>query len=265
MNKDKKIQDEAKVPDVFLTFSEHLLKWIESHIRSVAIIFAIALLGGLAWLANNQWAHFSEKRAAKTIYKVEAELNQIKDRLEKADQERMQKDAKAKVAPTPPPAVDFEKTYAAPARQLEEAILAHKSTQAARASALNLAGLYLDNQKPSLADEFLKKMVGGSKADDALTALLSVQAAVVAMDVNDFKRAEEILKALISNPAAVFLRSEALLKLGVVQEKLGNADQAQATFTRIETEFAGTDAAKTAKGYLRLLKLRSAEKAPSNG
>ncbi len=263
----KQIEIEARTPDAFLTGSERILKWVEDNIAVVGGIFGAILLIGLGWLGYGQFNDFQERRATKAIYAAQMNLNKQRDQVAKDENERLEKllkemkDKGAKDLPQKEDSkADFEAVFAGPAQEVEKQIIAHKSTKAAAIAAIDLAGLYLDQKKPDLAAALLAQVDGGDS--EIIRALVKMQRSTVAMELGDYNRAISGFEDLAGRSGVEFIHAEALLKAGLCYERLEQMDRAKDLYTRVSTEFGESESGRTAKNYLRLLQLNSAEKTP---
>ncbi len=270
MSKKTQAAIDAKTPDAFLTTSDKLLNWVEHNRALVGTVLGVLLVGGIGWVAYGQWNGMTERKAAAAMYSVEAKIRAKREEYARKEDERLQNIAKQNEAkngkskePVKPVSTEtvkpnFEKDFASLAQDLEKEIQNHKNTNAAAVSTLNLVGLYLSNKKAELADALLAKV--DHAKDESLTALLKTQKATVAMELGDYTRAASGFEAITQDRKAEFLHPDALLKLGVCQEKLGQTDQAKGTFERVSTEFGDSEAGRSAKAYLRLLQLEGPSK-----
>jgi predicted negative regulator of RcsB-dependent stress response len=271
MSRKSKSEIDARTPDAFLSFSDKALKWIEDNWAPVGGVFGVLIVAGLGWVGYSQWQGYTERKAAVAIYEVEAKIRDKRDAFAREEDKRLQElsnalDSKDKNKTLPdlsPRKIDFDSNFADLARELEKRILDHKNTNAAAVASLNLAGLYLSNKKAELADAFLSKIERAK--DPSLTALLKMQKAIIAMELGDFPRATAGFESLISDRKSEFLHPDALLKLGVCQEKQGQVEDAKGTFERVSTEYADSEAGRSAKAYLRLLQLEAPAKTESKG
>ena len=274
MSRKSQAEIDAKTPDAFLTGSDKLLKWIEHNRSLVGAVLGLLVLVGIGWVIYGQWTGMTERKAAAALYNVEAKIRAKREEFARKEDERLQKlaekqadkkDKTGKTTETDTVKPDFDRDFAEFARQLETEIQNHKNTNAAVVSTLNLVGLYLTNKKPELADALLAKVE--TAKEDSLAALLKTQKATVAMELGDYSRAAAGFEALAQDRKAEFLHPDALLKLGVCQEKMGQVDDAKGTFERVSTEFGDSEAGRSAKAYLRLLQLEAPPKASteSNG
>lgn len=261
----KQIEIEARTPDAFLTSSEKILKWVEDNIFAVGAVIGAILVFGLGWLGYNQFNEFQERRATKAIYSAQMNLNKQREQVAKDENDRLEKmlkEAKDKggkdLSKTEEAKVDFDAVYAGPAQEVEKQIIAHKSTKAAAVAAIDLAGLYLDNKKPDLAAALLAQVSGGDS--EIIRALVKMQKSTVAMELGDYNRAISGFEELLAQSDVEFIHAEALLKVGLCFERLDQVDRAKETYQRVSTEFSESEAGRTAKNYLRLLQLNSAEK-----
>lgn len=261
-----KIEIEARTPDAFLSFSDKAVKWVEDNRGLVGGALGVFLVAGLGWVGVDQWGKMTERRAAASIYKVEAKIREKREAFAREEDQRLQElskalDSKDKNKALPdltPRKMDFDSSFADLARDLEKEIMDHANTNAAAVATLNLVALYLTNKKAELADAFLAKVERAK--DESLTSLLKMQKATVALEMGDYPRAAAAFETLASDRKAEFLHPDALLKLGVSQEKMGQIEEAKGTFERVSTEYGDSEAGRSAKAYLRLLQIEAPAK-----
>lgn len=261
-SKTKQIEADAKRPDSFIVFGEKVFKTIEKHRLSIALGLIGLFVVGIGLAAYDQIVNWREAKAASRIYNSESVILKKVAELERKESEKLQKLTEAMMASkskTPPALpekekVDFDAVFGSAVGSLEQAILSDLQSQAGRAAAANLIGLYLNYEKVDKATEFVSKL--NIKSQDTMGALLNIQVATLAMNQGDYQKASEILEKLTQQKDTEFLRPTGLLKLGLCYEKLQQMDRAKEVYTRVSTEFPDTETSRNAKSYLRSLELQ---------
>lgn len=243
-----------KEPDIFISTSENLLKKIEEQKALLGVILLIVVVAGGGWLGYHYLQTRGEAKASAEIYQYEAPIEQKKEELAKADDKEADKAKSKDKAP-----IDFDSQYAPLTQKLEESILKHQKTAAAKMSAVQLIGFYLEHQKFELAQSLLNKM---QLSDGSLmTGLLLVQKATLLLNKQEFDTSAELFQEIVNNKNLEFLHPQALLRMGICFEKLQNIERARELYTRVSTDYPDSEASRAAKFYLRLLTLNNTSKA----
>ncbi|MCB0365641.1 MAG: hypothetical protein H6624_04410 [Bdellovibrionaceae bacterium] len=244
-------KEEVRGPDAFVATSDKVGKWIEKNkVPVFSIIGALFVIGGIK-VAWDQWAGYREKSAQEALYTVEAKI--------KKKQEEIAKELEAKKEKKEPAAdrsleADFGPLLSEYSSQINDL----KGSKASLIASIHLAALYMDYKEFEKAKAFLAEQLPRVGKSGTFFGLLHMQmgTALAATGKNEEARSE--FEMVVKDPGSAFLHAEAVLKLGLAEEILGNVDKARDHYNRASQEFSATDAGKTAKGYLRLMNLEKA-------
>ncbi|MCC7404852.1 MAG: hypothetical protein IT288_10690 [Bdellovibrionales bacterium] len=244
----KLTKEDIKGPDAFIATSDKLGRWIEKHKVTVFGTLSAALLIGAGLVGWEQWTLYRERSAQNALYAIEAKVKKKQDEIAKAEQEKVaKKEARADrvLATDYGPLVD---EYQAKIGELA-------GSKAAAISAIHLAALYMDYQEFEKAHALLTQQLGNTRQGSTFYGLLHMQLGTALAALNKHEDAKREFNLVVGDSTAQFLHAEAVLKLGLTEEMLGNVDQAREHYNRASQEFSTTDAGKTAKAYLRLLSM----------
>lgn len=226
--------------------------------KAIVGVLGVALLGVGVYLGAQWWSQRHEATARSVLFEVEEPLYKKRDDAIKAIVES-KKDAKNKNSFAPDDLVlpNFDSEYLPMVQSLQKSIEVHKGTKAALVSALSLARFALDQKRPELVRETLATALQGMPKADLVTSLGEMQLANIDASMGQYEKARDRYQALLNSLGKEVLGSEVLLRLGLCSQKLGQNAQAKDYYQRVIREYAGSEAANSAKTYLRVLEFEA--------
>ncbi len=262
MAKNKISKEELKSPDAFLSFADKVGQGLSEYWKPIAGGIGILLLGGIGYTAFTAMNRAQEQTASEALFKVEQKISNIKTEHAKKQQESVkdlidnskgtQKKTDARLKEVPE--LSFDKDFASLAKEVEQVITEHKSTQSAQRARIRLARLYIDYEKLDMAEAILKPAIAQSKKGTSLYGLSRTLLASVLSYKGQTGEAIEALSQILDDQSLSYLHSEVLLKLGILNKETGNTPRAEELFRRVTMEFGETEAGKTAKNFLKMIR-----------
>jgi predicted negative regulator of RcsB-dependent stress response len=255
-------------------FADRVASLIAKHWALVTGAFALLILAVAAALGFQWWQDSQEKAAREDIFQAEQPLYKLRDENDKKSADKALKDAQAKkdaakkdskaqpkedeAEPDLPQVADFSKDYLPKIEPVKAAILRNAGRKVALTSALALAQFVEDQKHPDVGIDVLEKTLQTAKPSELFFVLAKVELGNLYAETAQYEKAKNHYTELVNSQSAKFMLGEVLLRLGLCAQKLGQMDQAKAMYNRVVTEFSGTDAANSAKNFLRLLQFESA-------
>lgn len=243
-------KEEVRGPDAFISTSDKVGKWIEKHKVPVFSVFGALLIIGAANVAWTKYSGYREASAQEALYSIEAKIKKKQADIAKEQTENKDK--------APAAERNLEADFGPLLGEYGSKIKDLQGSKASLIGALHLAALYMDYRDFEKAHGFLADVVSQAGKTGTFFALLHMQYGTALTALEKHEEAKGEFQLVLNDPGSSFLHAEAVLKLGLVEEKLGNMDQAREHYTRANQEFSATDAGRTAKGYLRLMELEKA-------
>lgn len=262
MSKKNDFKDSIKQPDAFITTSEHILAWIERHATLMFTLVLVGTLGGVGYVGYNYFRHRAEAAAVNALYGPEAELKKAEAKIRDERAKKMQELAGLKngaQAPSNPDdlrPVDYAKDYAPAVERLKAALKEQAGTRAAVVSALNLANFLVQQKQYAEALSVIQIPTFKPSTSDLLGGFWRMHQGLVLLENDKAKEALELYKEVVAAADLQPFHSEAMLKMGITYELLGDKTQAQSTYEKIGREFAKSEAASSAAQYLRLMEMK---------
>jgi predicted negative regulator of RcsB-dependent stress response len=263
-------KDEVKSPDQFLQGLEKVMAWIQKNIAIVGIIFAVLVIGGVAWSIWDNVSSSKEEKLLSELALPEKEYNEKKNKFKegerqleakkKAEASKDKKDAANKDEKIEVATGDLQKDFGPYVEKFTELVNREPKSKAGQISAMYLAEMYTDYKQPEKALEVLNK-VSGEKANDVISALiLNLKAGLIA-DKGDCQAAVSIWENVTKEKKVAYLHDEAKLRMALCYEKMNDNSKAEQLYTELSkpSEDPEFDRAvsEDAKKYLRLLKVRT--------
>lgn len=260
-NKPKITKEDLKTPDAFLTLADRVGQWVAERAKPIAVTLGLVIVLGVGYTAFNMIQRSQEQAASQALFQFEKKIEDVKlaqakkqrDLIEKLSEGDQKDEEKLKKAMDSVAPLDFEKDFAANAQNWAQAIEQYKNTQSAQLARLRLAKLYLDYEKRDLAEPVLRAAIAEATKGSSTYGLSRTMLASVLSHQGKIDEAKNILQEVIDEPTLNYLHSEALLKLGILNQESGDVKMAEESFRRVTTEFADSEAGAAAKLYLRMI------------
>lgn len=263
MSKDKLTKEDIKGPDLFMSTSEKMFKWIEQNSKLLAAVLTVVAVVALGLTGFRYYSEAQERKAAEALFKPETALRETESKLRESKAAKMQeiaagKDKTVKIEDMNKPA-DYEKDYAPNVVKITEAIRAHADTKAALVSALNLANFLVQQKQFAAALQVLEAPKFNPSKGDLLGGFWHMHRGLVFLENQKADEALKEYKEVLDSKDLKSFHGEAMLKTGVAYELKGDAAKARETYEKVGREFKGTEASNTASQYLRLLELKPSQ------
>lgn len=260
-NKPKITKEDLKTPDAFLTLADRVGHWLTDRAKPIAVFVALLVVLGIGYSAFNMIQRSQEESASQALFQFEQKIEDVKlaqakkqrELIEKLSKDYQGDEKKLKEAMDTVTPLDFDKDFAANAQIWGQAIEQYKNTQSAQLARLRLAKLYLDYDKRDLAEPVLRSAIAEAAKGSSTYGLARTMLASVLSHHGKIDEAKSILQEVIEDSSLTYLHSEALLKLGVLNQESGDLKLAEESFRRVTTEFADSEAGAAAKLYLRMI------------
>lgn len=265
MAKNKITKEDLKSPDAFLSFADKTGQALSENWKPIAGVLAVFLLGGIGYTTMTAMNRAQEQAAGEALFEVEQKISDVKteyskkqqesvkDLLDKAEENEKEIEARLKELPE----LDFDKDFASLTQQVEQVISQHESTQSAQMARIRLARLYIDYEKLDMAEAVLRPAAAQSEKGSSVYGLSRTLLASVLSHKGQMDEAIATLSQILDDQSLSYLHSEVLLKLGVLNKEAGNPDRAEEMFRRVTTEYGNTEAGKTAKNFLKMIRFLS--------
>ena len=246
---------ELKTADIVTQELQKGFQWTTQHVQIVLGILAVALAGGVGWVAYDYFSQAAETKAQESYFKAEKLFQKQHDALNKPADKKIDNKTDSKEAskiPIPPvlSTGDFEKDYSTQSVALQKVISEFPGSAASRMAGLRLAA---EQMKYNRADLALKTLEPVKTTSDLLSAMIFIQKGKAQAAQKDCKSAQDSWKnALALKSSSVFV-PEIELQQGLCFEILGDKVKAEESYNKILASFKDSPYARTAEHYLRLL------------
>ena len=243
-----------------MALSEKVSQWIEKNKVPIFSLLGIFLALGLISVGWKQFFDYQERSAQSALYLIEAQIKKKQEEISKEvagakDEDKTNKRGGAKDKKSPSPGRNLEVDFGPLLEEYAAKIKELKGRKASLIGAIRLAALYMEYGDFEKAQSLLTDMARGvSPAGKPFFGLIYMQSGTALMATAKYEEARAKFQMVLDDPDSSFLHAEAVLKLGLVEEKLGNLEKAREHYTRAKQEFFSTDAGRTAQSYLRLIK-----------
>lgn len=256
-------KDDVKAPDMFLSTSEQIFKWLEDHMMLVLAVVGTAAVASVVYVLIGYFGALKEQRAAEALYAPEAGLRKAESevRAERAKETAALVGEKKKAAKADAirPA-DYDKDYAAAVTKIEAELKNHGDTKASMVSALNLSYFLSQQKQFKKALEVLEIPVYKPGASDLLGGFWLMHRGALLIENGQVDQAIAAYRSVLDSVGLKIFYPEALLKLGLAYELKGDGEKARETYEKVGREFPETEASSTAQQYIRLLELNAVKK-----
>lgn len=265
MAKNKISKEDLKSPDAFLSFADKVGQVLSDNWKPIAGALGILFLAGVGYTTSTAINKANELAAGEALFEVEQKIatiktehskkqqDSIKDLLDKEDQDQEKIEARLKDVPE----LEFDRDFASLAQDVEQVIAQHESTQSAQMARIRLARLYIDYEKLDMAEAVLRQAATQAGKGTSVYGLSRTLLASVLSHKDQMDEAIGTLSEVLDDQSLSYLHSEVLLKLGVLNKEAGNTARAEEMFRRVTTEFGNTEAGKTAKNFLKMIRFLS--------
>ena len=239
----KLTKEDVKGPDAFIAFSDKVIEKIEEQRKPIIFVLAAGFIVGLAFVSVSFIMKKQEQEAQNALYKLETQYKKRTDKLAKDEQKN--KEGKS-----------LESDYGQIVDQYQQFIKEYPKSKAAKIAAIALADIYQDYGKNEKSLETLENATKSLDPDDFFFGLILSKKASIYLDTKKYPDAISTLKTIIAEKSQEHLKADSLLRMGLAYQQMSKVDDAINTFETITRDFAKSDAARTAKSYIRLLKLK---------
>ncbi len=237
---------ELKRPDVVLTELREGYHWVEKHIRSVVIIFAV-LFGGLAiWTLSNHYVGQKEDKALSSFYTAEKSLEKKRQELLSKKLKDTLKELHQEMAQIETVAQQFPKSKAAFLSYLKLGDLSSEQKQYSEALGYYEKALKLSNGKfykilvlYNLG--YMNEILG--QCDKAIEWFNKI---------TSYQKQRFLLWTLGYRPNAFWL-SSAYFGIGRCYEKQKQPEAAKEAYLRVSDEFPNTPYADQGRAFAELV------------
>ena len=263
MSKKSDFKDSIKQPDAFVSTSDHVLRFIESHAKTVGTVVFVGAALGLGYTAYTYWHSHMEASAAESLYTMEAKLKKAESDIRDERAKKMQGlaglTAKSKPAGKSDEVrpVDFAKDYAPIVSSLKAELKGQSSTRAGMVSALNLSYFLVQQKQFQEALEVLKVPNFTPGTGDLLGGFWRMHYGLVLLENNKPDDAIKLYSEVLGASDLKPFHPEAMLKSGIAFEIKGDATKAKETYEKLGREYPNTEASSSATQYLRLLDMKA--------
>ncbi len=237
----KLTKEEVKAPDKFIQLTDNLIAALERHRKAVfgTIVLGFLAVGGLT--LSSYFMNRSERIAQSELYEIEKQDTEIAKKISE--------DKTAKPSETGEGLDKYTEVIA----KYEKFITAGKSDKSTAMAAIDLSHLYRKHAQFEKAETVLKKLSAQTKKGDVFFDAMLMELANVQIELQKFDESIKTSESIVADLAAKYFHPQALLNIGLCYSKQGNIDKAKEYYQKVETNYDKTDAAQTAKSYLRLL------------
>jgi tetratricopeptide (TPR) repeat protein len=271
-----KAKDPLKQPDMFVSTVGRGWNTVEKNSKVVTTIVALLFLGAIVYVTMDFVNRRADRKASEELYKVEAQYLKIKDTFEKAkadaekppEKPKDKADAKetAKVeTPAQPASGDLQKDYGTVLPGLEQVADKHANQSAGAQAAVMAADLYLEYKQPEKAVAVLDKVVTKQSSGDLMYGVAHLLRGSALAAKGDCNQAVSDWQKVVDSKKNSFLHPDALLKSGVCYETLKQNDKAMEMYKKVTQDHADSQAAQTAKTYLRAIETTANSAQPNAG
>lgn len=252
---EKLTKEEVRKPDVFLATMGTAWKRVEQY-RALLV----AALGGLIILGGGfslyTWLNTKKEAKAQAAYYL------AKKSLGEAEEQFV---AKPKTAPdsekkneTAQPAKiktgNVETDYGTSIPNLEAVVKSNPGTRAAVLAAIDLSDILIEYKQVDRAVENLTSALKNLPQDELLYGLGALKLGAAQQARGSCESAIQSWSKITESKQLGFLHGESYLRQALCYEALSQKQKAIELYQKVSTDFADTDAGKSAKKYLRLLK-----------
>lgn len=252
---EKLTKEEVRKPDVFLATMGTAWKRVEQYrTLLVAALGGLIILGGgfslYAWLNTKK-----EAKAQAAYYLAKKSLGKMEEQFI----------AKPKAATSPgkksestPPAKtktgNIETDYGTAIADLEAVVKSNPGTRAAVLAAIDMSDILVEYKQVDRAVQNLSSALKNLPQNELLYGLGALKLGAAQQARGSCESAIQSWSKITESHALSFLHGESYLRQGLCYEALSQKQKAIELYQKVSTDFADTDAGKSAKKYLRLLK-----------
>ena len=220
--------------------AEDIALWIKRYFKAIALVFFLAGLIAMAFIAWHKWQENQEKKTQDSLYKLKSDLKALIKDSKTANQNKplaLSREMK-----------DKAKIY-------EEAIKKSQKSRAGAVFSIDLADFYYQRGAKQKAKDLLSLFAFPEKSS-SLYQLVSFQLSSYYMDEGECEKALALLSALRSNKKAVPFHSESDLQQGLCLERLGRYDLALSKYEAVINKDSANYVSRLAEDYKKLLLLK---------
>jgi predicted negative regulator of RcsB-dependent stress response len=236
-----------------VTFEAKAAQFITQSAKPFLVTAAVALVAAGAYLGYGQYLSSLEAKSQEELFTLQKSVEDKEKKLEG--------DPKAKAAPsqTEKTPQNLTVTFGDDLKNYEAFIKNHANKKAAYMAAIQSARLATDYHDYAKAEAILRGVVASPEASDLFSGLLRAQLSAVLIEQKKCAEAIKELSMITENKAQSYFHPQALLRIGACAIEGKEWDKAQSALTRVEKDFANTQAASEAKQLKRLLLLKRGE------
>lgn len=240
--------------------------WTVAHTQLMATVIGAFIVVGLGWAGWSHWTEKQETDLQARYFEIDSQIAKKKESFEAAKAEKTKLPPAAAAPdeekkPTPIAQTgDLAKDYADLPQRLTDFASAHPRSKAGGLAALQLADILAEYKQPGEAIEVLKRV----QSKGLVGGLVRMQLATLMANAGQCGEAMPVLNQIVADKSLSFLKGEAKLKIGVCQEVMGQAAQAEEIYKKVIEESKETSTARTAQKYLRLLKFKQNQEGKPN-
>jgi predicted negative regulator of RcsB-dependent stress response len=250
------------------TFAEKMNQMIVDHGKLIVTAFGVFILAGAVYMGWDFYNKTQEAKAQTALYQAENKFKRVVEKIaleavpkdldvsKEKDQKKVQElqmaEAKKKA--------DAVKT--ADISRFQDAIESYKTVMsqygnrtAASQAALELARMYSDRDKTDEAIAVLQEQARSGGDKSLMSSLVTFQLGNLELSKGNYTQAIDRFGRILSVPDFKYLHPEASLKMGIAYEGSKDLAKAKEFYQKTIAEFATSDAAKTARKYMRLLEM----------
>ncbi len=264
-----------------LTLEAMAARYIAEMARPFAMIAGAVLLLGVGYYGYRYYATSLETKSQEELFTIQKSVDDKIKNIEKDSEEASGEKAEAKGAKKDPkvlakkevkkpeakkPKVEVEKTPQSLAAKFSEDltnydhfIQSHANKKASYMAAIQAAKLSADYKDYDRAEKILRAVVNTPDRSDLFAGLLRAQLSTVLIDEKKCGDAISELTKITENPAQSYFHPHAFLRMGACYIETKDWEKAQTALTRVEKDFANTQAASDAKQLKRLLILKKSQ------
>jgi tetratricopeptide (TPR) repeat protein len=245
---------DLRSPDAFISFTQRILAKLNEHRGAILAFFAIVIVGGAVWAGFGAYRHSKEEKAQAVLFVAEKKLKAIEDSFARAalPDNKLPQAMKQTMTGTKPTG-DMEADYKDALQGLREVVEKYPGTQAYVVASLNLAEIYTTHGKFDQGIPLLEK-ASGTARHPVTKGFVWNQLGLAYQGKGDCNKAIEYWQRINAEKELGFLHGASLVRTGLCYESLKQFDKAEQAYHKAGSLADDSDASRTAKKYLKLLK-----------